>query len=362
MQYSLKTVAAVILFLIFTGCNLKKETLIKGETMGTTYHIKVVTLFYKDTEGLKGEIEKRLKDINKSMSTFSRESEITRFNKFDSEEKFAVSADFLQVMKIARRIFELSEGAWDGTVYPLVELWGFGSKEKKDSVPDKKEIEKILINIGFDKIEISEGGYIVKKNPYLSLDLASIAKGYGVDVIADVIRKKGIDNFLVEIGGEVYASGLRKDCGYWRVGINRPDRDALFDEVYKTILLKNKGLATSGDYRNYFEKDNAVYTHVLDPKTGYPVTNGVVSVSVIADNCTIADGLATAIMVMGHKKGIELADKIPGIECLIVVKEKDGKFADYSSKGFVNNQNKLFEPKQRAHSRRRSAMVGLQRG
>ncbi len=343
MKYSLKTVAAVIFFLIFAGCNLNKESIITGKTMGTTYHIKVVSLFYKDTEGLKGKIENRLKDINNSMSTFSRESEITRFNTFDSEEKFAVSNDFLQVMKIARRIYELSEGAWDGTVYPLVELWGFGSEERKDDVPDKKEIEKILINVGFDKIEISEGGYLVKRNPSVDLDLASIAKGYGVDEIAEVIRKEGIDNFLVEIGGEVYASGLRKDGGNWRVGINRPDKGALFDEVYKTVMLKNKAFATSGDYRNYFEKDNAVYTHILDPKTGYPVTNGVVSVSVIADNCTFADGLATAIMVMGHKKGLELADKIQGIECFIVVRGKDGKYADYSSKGFVNNQKNLFE-------------------
>lgn len=342
MKPSLGTVAAVIFFLIFAGCNLKKETLITGKTMGTTYHIKVVSLFYKDTEGLKGKIENRLKDINKSMSTFSKESEITRFNIFDSEEKFAVSDDFLRVMNVARKIYELSEGAWDGTVYPLVELWGFGSKERKDGVPDNKEIEKVLINVGFDKIDISESGYLVKKNPSVTLDLASIAKGYGVDAIADVIRKEGIGNFIVEIGGEVYASGLRKDGGYWRVGINRPDKDALLDEVYKTVLLKNKGLATSGDYRNYFEKDRAVYTHVLNPKTGYPVTNGVVSVSVIADNCTIADGLATAIMVMGHEKGLQLADKIPGVECLIVVRDKDGNNADYSSKGFVNNQNNLF--------------------
>lgn len=342
MKYLLKTIVAVILFVIFAGCNLKKESIITGKTMGTTYHIKVVSLFYKDTEGLKERIENRLKDINNSMSTFSKESEITRFNTFDSKDKFAVSDDFLQVMNIARKIYELSEGAWDGTVYPLVELWGFGSKERNGDVPDKKEVEKILMKVGFDKVEISESGYLAKRNTSVALDLASIAKGYGVDEIAEVIRKEGIDNFLVEIGGEVYASGLRKDGGYWRIGINRPDKGALFDEVYKTVMLKNKALATSGDYRNYFEKDNAVYTHVLDPKTGYPVTNGVVSVSVIADNCTLADGLATAIMVMGHKKGLELADKIQGIECYIVVREKNGIYVDYSSKGFTNNQKNLF--------------------
>lgn len=342
MKFSLKIGISIIFFLIFAGCDFKKETLITGKTMGTTYHIKVVSLFYKDTEELKVKIEERLKGINNSMSTFSKESEISRFNRFDSEDKFAVSGDFLRVMMIARKIYELSEGAWDGTVYPLVELWGFGSKERNSDLPDKKDVEKILMNIGFDMIEISESGYLAKRNRSVSLDLASIAKGFGVDEIAEVIRKEGIDSFLVEIGGEVYASGMRKDGGYWRVGINRPDKDAPLEEVYKTLMLKNKGIATSGNYRNYFEKEKSIYTHVLDPKTGYPVNNGVVSVSVVADNCTFADGLATAIMVMGHKKGLELADKIPEIECYIVVRGKDGKYTDYSSKGFVNNQKNLF--------------------
>jgi thiamine biosynthesis lipoprotein len=343
MKYLLKLGISVLFFLIIAGCDFKKETLIKGKTMGTTYNIKVVSLFYKDTEGLKVKIEARLKDINKSMSTFSRESEISRFNRFDSEDKFPVSDDFLRVMRIAGKVYELSDGAWDGTVYPLVELWGFGPREKMGNLPDRKDIEKILINIGFDKIEISESGYLVKRNRSVSLDLASIAKGYGVDEIAEVIRKEGIESFLVEIGGEIYASGMRKDGDYWRVGINRPDKEARLDDVYKTLMLKNKAIATSGNYRNYFEKEKTAYTHVLDPKSGYPVDNGVVSVSVIADNCTFADGLATAVMVMGHEKGLELADKIPGVECFIVVREKDGRFTDYSSKGFADNQKNLFE-------------------
>ena len=242
MKYLLKIVIAVLLFFIFTGCNLKKETLITGKTMGTTYHIKVVSFFYKDTEGLKGKIENRLKDINKSMSTFSKESEITRFNTFDSMEKFAVSADFLRVMKIAREIYELSEGAWDGTVYPLVELWGFGSKEGKGDLPDKKDIEKILINVGFDKIEISESGYLIKRNPSVGIDLASIAKGYGVDEIADVIRKEGIDSFLVEIGGEVVAKGKNEMGNIWTIGINKPVDENTFvnNEIVAKIQIENK--------------------------------------------------------------------------------------------------------------------------
>ena len=210
-------------------------------------------------------------------------------------------------------------------------------------VPQKREIEDRLANVGFDKIEISEQGYLAKRNPLVRLDLGSIAKGYGVDQVAEVIRKNGINNFLVEIGGEVYASGYKIDGGYWVVGINMPDKDALIDDIYKTVRLKNKALATSGDYRNFFGQKGAFYSHVIDPKTGYPVKNEIVSVSVVADDCTFADGLATAIMVAGHEKGIELVEKLPGVECFIVIKDKDGKLTDYFSKGFGNDEKILFE-------------------
>jgi thiamine biosynthesis lipoprotein len=343
MKSPAKTFVAIFFLLILTGCNLKKEVLISGSTMGTTYNIKVVTWFYKDTAGLKDKIEKRLKDVNNSMSVFISESEISRFNAFNSQDKFIITKDFLNVMIVSRRIYELSGGAWDGTVYPLVDLWGFGRTEKKKQVPQKKEIEARLANVGFGKIVISEKRHLSKLNPSVSLDFGSIAKGYGVDQMAEVIRNNGIKNFLVEIGGEVYASGCKIDGGYWRVGINVPDRDALIGDIYKTVLLKNKALATSGDYRNYFEKKGAFYSHVIDPRTGYPVKNGIVSVSVVADDCTFADGLATAIMVAGHEKGLELVERLSGVECLIVIKDKDGKLTDYFSKGFGNDGKILFE-------------------
>jgi len=343
MKRSLKLGISVLFFLMLAGCNFKKETVITGKTMGTTYNIKVVSLFYKNTEDLKVKIEARLKDINKSMSIFSKESEISRFNKAESGEKVAISADFFKVMKVAQKIYELSEGAWDGTVYPLVELWGFGAGERKSNLPDKKEIEKILINVGFDKIEIFENGYLAKRNSSPGVDLASIAKGYGVDAIAEVIRKAGFDNYLVEIGGEVYASGLRKDGGYWHIGINTPDKNSLPGDIYKTVRLKNKALATSGDYRNFFEKKGDFYSHIIDPKTGYPVNNGIVSVSVVADDCTFADGLATAIMVAGHKKGIEIVEKLSGVECLVIIKNIDGTLSEYFSKVFHKGEKVLFE-------------------
>jgi len=337
MKSPAKTFVVIFFLLILTGCNLKKEVLISGRTMGTTYNIKVVTWFYKDTVELKDKIEKRLKDVNNSMSVFISESEISRFNAFNSQDKFIITKDFLNVMTVSRKIYELSGGAWDGTVYPLVDLWGFGRTEKEKRVPQKKEIEGRLVNVGFDKIEISEKGYIAKRNPLISIDLGSIAKGYGVEQVAEVIRNNGIINFLVEIGGEVYASGSKIDGRDWLVGINMPYKDSLIDDIYKTVRLKNKALATSGDYRNFFGEKGAFYSHVIDPKTGYPVKNGIVSVSVVANDCTFADGLATAIMVAGHEKGIELVERLPGVECLIVIKDKDGKLTDYFSKGFENS-------------------------
>ena len=269
------------------------------------------------------------------MSTFIKDSEISTFNTLSNKgEKFHATDDFLYVMTAAEYLYKLTEGAWDGTIKPIENLWGFGSAKRKVRIPEQDEIKKLLPDIGFNLIGISEKRYLVKKKASLSLDLASIAKGYAVDQIAALIRINGIKNFLVEIGGEVYASGFRQDSKHWGVGINRPQKDAPYDQIYQVVTLHNKALATSGDYRNFFEIKGKRYPHVFDPRTGYPVTNGVVSVSIVADTCILADGLATAVMVLGHAKGLELANRLDPVECLIVVQEKNGAFTDYSSKGW----------------------------
>ena len=168
----------------------------------------------------------------------------------------------------------------------------------------------------------------------MTLDLSSIAKGYGVDRVADTIQKEGFQNYLVEIGGEVFASGYSKDGMLWRIGINRPQTDASLDEVYKVVDLHNRAFATSGDYRQFFVVDGIRYAHIIDPRTGYPISNGVVSVTIIADTCTFADGLATAIMVMGPEKGLDLINRLDAVEGLIIVEQIDGRLADFYSKGF----------------------------
>jgi FAD:protein FMN transferase len=290
------------------------------------------------TADLKQKIDKRLAAINKSMSTFDPQSELSRFNAITStEETFSASADFIHVLRVADRIYQLTGGAWDGTLDPLINLWGFGRKGVSERVPSEDEIRQALAHVGFDRIILGPKGTLAKKDPALTLDLASIAKGYGVDAVSRVLGDSGFSDFLVEIGGEVYARGRRKDGTSWRVGINRPDKQASFTDVYKTVALTNLAMATSGDYRIYFKAGDQFYSHILDPRTGHPVTDGVVSASVVAENCTVADGLATALMVMGPKKGVALINRLPSVECLMVVRRSDGTLVDYPSDGFVLN-------------------------
>jgi thiamine biosynthesis lipoprotein len=319
--------------LLAAGCDTKREHTLAGRTMGTTYTVKVVTGYFGSVSGLQEKVDRRLDQINLSMSPYLKDSEISRFNRFQRiGVEFPISMDFLRVMKLAIQIHALSEGDWDGTVNPLVDLWGFGRSGRAHKRPPPEKIAALLSDIGFEKIEVKDSGALVKRQAAVSLDLSSIAKGYGVDQVADEIRRAGFSDFLVEIGGEVYAAGVRPDGRPWRVGINRPQADARFDEVYKVVSLKNQALATSGDYRNYFVENGVRYSHIIDPKTGYPVPQGVVSVSILADNCTLADGLATAVMVMGAERGLSLINRTDRVHGLIVTEHPDGTLKDHFSK------------------------------
>jgi thiamine biosynthesis lipoprotein len=312
-----------------------QEYLIEGRTMGTTYQVKIIAGNSRDVSGLKEKIDKRLAEVNQSMSTYLPDSEISRFNAMrQTGARLKISSDFYRVMRSAENIYRLSEGAWDGTVGPLVDLWGFGRRGMRNDVPSPKEISKLLASVGFDNIRIEEPGLLSKNKADVTLDLSSIAKGYGVDALAALVEERGFKNYLVEIGGEVFASGVRQDGRPWRIGINRPRKDAAVNDVYTVVDLQNRAFATSGDYRNFFEVNGVRYSHVINPKTGYPVSNGVVSVSIVAGDCASADGLATAIMVMGHQKGLDLVNRLENVEGLIVVEVQDGDLVDFLSSGF----------------------------
>jgi thiamine biosynthesis lipoprotein len=329
-------IIVLFILLITTGVAAQKAHLIEGRTMGTTYHITVISGAGNGLDDLKEKIDRRLDAINQVFSTYIKDSEISRFNALKKAgEKFAVSADFIQVMRAAERIYRLSEGAWDGTVNPLVDLWGFGPTRRQPQKPPAAEIKALKQKIGFDRIRIAEPNFLVKILATVTLDLNSIAKGFAVDRVSELLAAGGFTNYLVEIGGEIYAAGVRADGKNWRVGINRPQKDSALNEVYKAVSIANRAFATSGDYRNFFEIDGVRYSHVIDPRSGYPVSNGVVSVSIIADNCTLADGLATAIMVMGPEKGIQLVNRLDNVESFIVVEKSDGRLFDFYSAGFA---------------------------
>ena len=322
-----------LLVFVFFGCSTEKEVLITGQTMGTTYSIKVVTADMNQLAVLKDDVDVRLDEINQSMSTFRPDSEISRFNAWTQPEGFAVSEDFMTVAKTAGRLHQLSGGAWDATIMPLVDLWGFGKGKNLQRIPTENQVNALLEQVGFDGIEFLGPNSLKKKNTALSLDFASIAKGYGVNQIVGLLRSRGFENFLVEIGGEVYAAGHKQNGDRWRVGINYPEKHASRNDIYRVVALQDRALATSGDYRNFYEIGGRFFSHVIDPRTGYPVANQVVSASIISSSCTFADGLATAVMVMGPKAGIQLIDRLPETEGLIVVRQPDGQFTDHFSAG-----------------------------
>jgi thiamine biosynthesis lipoprotein len=322
----------LIFIIVLFGCNAQKEVAVSGKTMGTTYQIKLLT-DSPNIAPIQKQIEERLNEINASMSTYRRDSEISRFNAHPVGKKMAVSDDFIRVMKAARFLYKMSNGAWDGTVFPLVSLWGFGGVKKR-VLPEPGAIQKALEKVGFDAIEILENRYLIKNKPSVTLDLASIAKGYAVDQVSHVLKKRGIKHFLVEIGGEVFASGLKSDGIRWRVGINTPKAGLPVNTVYKVVGLADRAMATSGDYRQFFIREGKRYSHVIDPRTGWPVANRVVSVSIIADNCMLADGLATAVMVLGHDKGLGLIESLEHVEGLIIAETKDGGLLEYATPGF----------------------------
>jgi thiamine biosynthesis lipoprotein len=331
----LKMLLFILPVLVLVGCGMKKEVRFTGRTMGTTYHITVISGYFNAPSRLDNKIAQRLEEINQSMSTYLPDSEISRFNGLgQTDESVKMSSDFLHVMIMARDLFGMTAGCWDGTVKPLVDLWGFSKPEMQQTIPAGDKIKQTVERVGFEQIQMDAEGGLSKKNVNLALDLGSIAKGYAVDQVAELIRAGGWTDFLVEVGGEVYASGVRKDGQQWKVGVNLPDKNAAYSQVYKVVTLKDSALATSGDYRNFFEVGKKRYSHVIDPRNGYPVDNGVVSVSVITDTCTLADGLATAIMVMGRGKGLELVNRLEGVECLIIIKGPDGGLTDYYSTEF----------------------------
>jgi len=286
--------------MLLASCDKPIEAMkISGPTMGTTYNI---TLYPTegtslDSKQMQQQIDASLKRINQQMSTWIKDSEISLFNKSESTDWYPISAEFAGVVEAAQSISKLSNGAFDITVGPLINLWGFG-KDFTNNNPDDATIEAAKENIGYQRLEIRNSPPALKKQiPQLQINLSAIAKGYGVDAIADQLSTMGIDNYLVEIGGEIRASGSKPNKSLWRIAIEKPSTKER--SIQQGLLLNNTGVATSGDYRNYFEREGMRYSHTIDPATGKPITHKLASISVLHKSAMMADGLATAIMVLG---------------------------------------------------------------
>lgn len=322
----------VAALLALCGCDMKREHILTGRTMGTTYSVTVVTGPFGSVSGVQQAIDRRLDDINLSISPYRPDSEISRFNRFrEVGVEFPVSDDFLRVMRTAARLYALSGGAWDGTVGPLVDLWGFGRGGNPGRVPSPGEIAALLPDVGFDRIEIRAGA-LVKHRAAVSLDLSSVGQGYGVDEIVRVLRAAGHTDFLVELGGEIHAAGLRPDGRAWRVGISRPMPGAPPDDIYRVVSLRDQSFTTSGDYRQFFVQDGVRWSHHIDPATGYPVRDPLVSVSIVSpESCAFVDGLGTAVRVLGLEKGLALIERLDGAAGLLVTERPDGALDDHLS-------------------------------
>jgi len=322
----LKLVLLTALALTLSACfpsnpSDKTEVLLQGRTMGTTYNIKVVaTVEQLEALKLQDKIDATLKQINQEMSTYIPSSEISQFNQLTTTTPVEISPGFSRVLAESIRLGELTQGKLDVTVGPLVNLWGFGPEQRPEKVPSAEVLAATKEKIGLSNLML-EGNELSKKVPELYVDLSTIAKGYGVDVVAELIEANGFTNYLVEIGGELRLSGFKSTGELWVVAIEKP----LTTErsVQQFIVPKDNAMATSGDYRNYFEADGTRFSHIIDPATGKPINHNLVSVTVIHPSSMTADGLSTALMVMGIGQGMQFAID-NDIAALFIAKTENG--------------------------------------
>tara|TARA_R100000322_G_scaffold127615_1_gene83979 strand:- start:1943 stop:2980 length:1038 start_codon:yes stop_codon:yes gene_type:complete len=308
------------------GCSFQEEEKvweISGGIFGTTYHINVV--LPEDRERLQTlaqGIQKELEAVDASMSTWKQDSELSRLNrKQDQSEWTELSPALFEVILRSQEIAELTGGAFDITIGPVVNLWGFGPDARPDTVPSDAALEKALSDTGYRYLELNAEAMALRSEKPQYIDLSGIAKGYGVDVVARYLDREGVQAYLVEIGGEVRVNGRKPDGGAWRLAVEEPSEQAR--QVRKIVAMDQHAMATSGDYRNYYESDGQRYSHTIDPSTGKPITNRLASVTVITEDSMTADALATAFTVMGYERARALATR-ENIPAYFIVRGESG--------------------------------------
>lgn len=312
----LVVIAIIVAMVVLMGHKDEPYQRNSGFIFGTSYNIT-----YQCAEDHKADIEKVLAGVDASLSPFNDTSVITHVNR---NEAVVLDRYFLDVFSLASKICEDTEGAFDITVAPLVNAWGFGFKS--GTSPDAKEIDSLRQVVGFSKVQL-ENQKVVKADPRVMLDCSAIAKGYGVDVVAGLLRDLGVKNFMVEIGGEIVTSGINPDRLPWRIGVTKPTDDSLSvnNEIQTVINVTDKAMATSGNYRNFYYKGGRKYAHTIDPKTGYPVQHSILSATVITDDCATADAYATSFMVLGMEKARKVLERHPEMMAYFIYSDENGQ-------------------------------------
>lgn len=296
-----------------------------GLIFGTVYNIT-----YQHGTNLKDDIEAALKQFDGSLSPFNDTATITRINR---NEDILPDTFFTNVFRRSMEISQETDGAFDITVAPLANVWGFGFK--KGAFPDSAMIDSLLQFTGYTRVSLSDEGKVVKQDQRTMLSCSAVAKGYAVDVVAQLLEKKGVENFMVDIGGEVVVRGKNPQNELWRIGINKPVDDSLsLNQDLQTVLnISGVGIATSGNYRNFYYKDGKKYAHTIDPRTGYPVQHNILSATVIARDCMSADAYATAFMVMGLDEASRFVEARPELDAYFIYTDEDGKLNTYFTRG-----------------------------
>jgi thiamine biosynthesis lipoprotein len=307
-----------------------------GETMGTTYSVKIVTPPWKfgsrQQQALQADVDACLEDVNRRMSTYRPDSELSRFNQHLDGTPFKFSDETCHVMKRSIQISELTGGTFDITVGPIVNAYGFGPESRPVEPPSDEKLAELKKRVGYHLVQLDPLMHTARKmRPDVYCDLSATAKGYGVDQVAGLLDSKGIANYMVEVGGEVRVRGRNAEGQPWQIAIEKPiDRGRA---LHRVIGLADKAIATSGDYHNYYMANGVRISHEIDPRTGHAIRNNLASVSVLHDDCETADALATAFMVLGPDDGYSFAER-KGIAALFLIRQQDGEFLEKVTPAF----------------------------
>ena len=325
---SIKLLLLPALLLLVSACSSPEPIIsLSGSTMGTTYHIKVVNSDrLPEAQLLQAEIDMALEVVNDQMSTYRSDSELSKFNQLQVQQSVKVSADTIKVIEEGMRLYQETDGALDITLGPVVNLWGFGPDKRPITIPTQAQIDNAKAKMGIKELSI-KGLTLTKHNADLYVDLSSIAKGFGVDKIAALLDKYHVSGYLVEIGGELNVKGTKADKTPWRVAVEQPTSEG--QAVQQVIEPGTMSLATSGDYRNFYQENGERFSHLIDPRNGYPIKHQLASATVLHSSCMTADGYATAMMVLGTEASLALA-KEKNLAIMLIEKQEQGYQVYYS--------------------------------